>query len=35
MRAGLRETIAWYEAHRDWWEPAKVPVEAAYAKHGQ
>ena len=35
MRAGLRETIAWYEAHRDWWESAKMTVEATYAKHGQ
>jgi dTDP-glucose 4,6-dehydratase len=27
--AGLAETVAWYEAHRDWWEPlkARAPVE--------
>lgn len=26
---GLAETVAWYEAHRDWWEPlkARAPVE--------
>lgn len=35
MRDGLLQTIAWYEAHRDWWEPAKRAVEAAYAEVGQ
>jgi dTDP-glucose 4,6-dehydratase len=35
MREGLRDTIAWYEAHRDWWEPTKLTVEAAYARQGQ
>ena len=26
---GLAETVAWYEEHRDWWEPlkARAPVE--------
>ena len=26
---GLAETVAWYEANRDWWEPlkARAPVE--------
>lgn len=35
FRAGLADTIAWYEAHRDWWAPGKDDVEAAYAAHGQ
>ncbi len=35
MREGLRHTIAWYEAHREWWEPTKSAVEAAYARQGQ
>jgi dTDP-glucose 4,6-dehydratase len=35
MRAGLAQTIAWYRAHRDWWEPRKESVEARYAEAGQ
>lgn len=35
MRVGLQQTIAWYVEHRDWWEPAKSVVEAAYAQRGQ
>ncbi|MDJ1371491.1 dTDP-glucose 4,6-dehydratase [Gulosibacter molinativorax] len=35
MRAGLEQTIAWYSANRDWWQPAKADVEATYAKSGQ
>lgn len=32
---GLRDTIAWYEDNRDWWEGAKQATEAKYAKQGQ
>lgn len=32
---GLRDTIAWYEDNRDWWENAKQETEAKYAKQGQ
>ncbi|HJQ05722.1 MAG TPA: dTDP-glucose 4,6-dehydratase [Nocardioides sp.] len=33
--AGLAQTIAWYQAHADWWRPAKVATEAAYEQRGQ
>ena len=32
---GLRQTIAWYENHREWWEPAKAATEARYKRQGQ
>lgn len=32
---GLRDTIAWYEGNRDWWEDAKQETEAKYTKQGQ
>lgn len=32
---GLRDTIAWYEDNRDWWEGVKQATEAKYAKQGQ
>jgi dTDP-glucose 4,6-dehydratase len=32
---GLSDTIEWYAAHRDWWEPHKAATEAAYAAKGQ
>lgn len=32
---GLRDTIAWYEDNRDWWEGSKQETEAKYAKQGQ
>lgn len=32
---GLRDTIAWYEDNRDWWEGAKQATEAKYAEQGQ
>lgn len=32
---GLRRTIAWYENHREWWEPAKAATEARYKRQGQ
>jgi dTDP-glucose 4,6-dehydratase len=35
MRAGLAQTIEWYRANRDWWEPRKEAVEARYAEAGQ
>ena len=31
---GLRETIAWYENHRDWWENAKADAEEKYRRLG-
>lgn len=35
MMAGLKQTIQWYIDNRDWWQPQKDAVEAAYAKQGQ
>ncbi|WP_312855884.1 dTDP-glucose 4,6-dehydratase [Nocardioides stalactiti] len=35
LEAGLRTTIAWYEANEAWWRPAKAATEAAYAARGQ
>lgn len=35
FRDGLKATIEWYQANRDWWEPQKTAVEAAYSKKGQ
>lgn len=35
FEAGLRETIAWYDQNRDWWEGAKSATEEKYAKLGQ
>jgi dTDP-glucose 4,6-dehydratase len=35
IRAGLTQTIEWYRANRDWWEPRKEAVEARYAEAGQ
>jgi dTDP-glucose 4,6-dehydratase len=35
LRDGLKATIDWYTANRDWWEPLKAAVEAEYAKAGQ
>jgi dTDP-glucose 4,6-dehydratase len=35
FRAGLAQTIAWYQAHEDWWRPEKAGTEAAYAARGQ
>jgi dTDP-glucose 4,6-dehydratase len=32
---GLDDTIAWYDAHRAWWEGAKAATEARYAQQGQ
>ena len=32
---GLATTIAWYEAHEDWWRPHKETTEAFYATKGQ
>lgn len=31
LRAGLQQTIDWYTANRDWWEPVKARVEERYA----
>ncbi len=33
--AGLANTIAWYQAHEDWWRPHKEATEAQYALKGQ
>ncbi len=35
FEAGLARTIAWYQAHEDWWRPHKQATEAAYAHRGQ
>lgn len=35
LRAGLQQTIDWYTANRDWWEPVKARVEARYASTEQ
>lgn len=35
FEAGLRETIAWYDQNRDWWEGTKSATEEKYAKLGQ
>ncbi|PID95925.1 MAG: dTDP-glucose 4,6-dehydratase [Actinomycetales bacterium] len=35
IRAGLRQTIDWYAANRDWWAPAKAATEAVYARLGR
>jgi len=32
---GLARTIAWYQAHEDWWRPHKQATEATYAAKGQ
>ena len=35
FEAGLADTIAWYQAHEDWWRPKKDATEASYAAKGQ
>jgi dTDP-glucose 4,6-dehydratase len=35
MKEGLKQTIAWYDANRDWWQAEKQSIEAAYAEKGQ
>jgi dTDP-glucose 4,6-dehydratase len=35
LRAGLTQTIAWYEQNGQWWQAAKDAVEARYAEAGQ
>jgi dTDP-glucose 4,6-dehydratase len=35
FEAGLAATIAWYQAHEDWWRPHKEATEATYAAKGQ
>ena len=35
LRAGLRQTIDWYTANREWWQAQKDAVEARYAEAGQ
>ena len=35
LRAGLAQTIAWYEDNVWWWEGVKGGVEKQYAQHGQ
>lgn len=34
FRAGLEDTIKWYEANEPWWGPLKAEVEAKYAAKG-
>ncbi len=33
--AGLRSTVAWYQAHRDWWMPVKAATEQRYREQGR
>jgi dTDP-glucose 4,6-dehydratase len=35
MMEALKQTAAWYDQHRDWWQADKAAVEAQYAKQGQ
>lgn len=35
FNSGLRQTIAWYTAHSEWWQAQKGRIEAAYADDGQ
>jgi dTDP-glucose 4,6-dehydratase len=35
FESGLKATVAWYEAHRDWWMPVKAATEAKYKAQGQ
>lgn len=34
MMDALRDTVAWYEQHREWWEDTKPSIESAYAEEG-
>ncbi len=34
FEAGLKDTIDWYKANHDWWQPQKQATEAKYAKTG-
>jgi dTDP-glucose 4,6-dehydratase len=35
FQKGLADTIAWYQAHEEWWRPGKQLTEASYAARGQ
>lgn len=35
FKAGLANTIKWYEENRDWWEPQKAGAEAKYQELGR
>lgn len=35
FETGLRQTIAWYRTHPDWWQGSKAAVEADYRQNGQ
>jgi dTDP-glucose 4,6-dehydratase len=35
FRQGLADTIKWYEANRDWWQPQKAETEAKYKELGR
>jgi dTDP-glucose 4,6-dehydratase len=35
LRDGLAATIDWYRENREWWEPVKAGIEAAYGAKGQ
>lgn len=35
FEAGLKQTVAWYTEHQDWWKPQKQETEAKYKKAGQ
>lgn len=35
IKQGLKQTIDWYTNHKEWWQPLKDAVEAAYKEKGQ
>lgn len=35
LKSGLEQTIAWYRAHRTWWETAKMQTEQRYSNQAQ
>jgi len=35
FRAGLKDTIGWYEQNEDWWKPQKAGTEAKYKEIGR
>ncbi|MDF0530662.1 dTDP-glucose 4,6-dehydratase [Tsukamurella sp. 8F] len=35
FRDGLAQTVAWYQAHEDWWRPAKEATERGYVEQGE
>lgn len=35
FREGLKQTVAWYAQHQDWWQPQKMLTEANYKELGR